>query len=1143
LSESSHSSSTQLPRLAFRLAPEPSHLLRARERIRDYLLANCGDPGTANDVVLCIEEACTNVIRHSGSSEEMQVSLQLDDGALMASVKDAGRGFDVESFDPAVLPDLMATGGRGLYLIAQIMDDLELRRDGGLEVRMRRRGVRCSPALPLDAALGGGRREGREARLRSMLEDITEAFVALDWEYRILYTNTAASRLSRRGREELMGRLLEECFPSLSGSALTMACREAMELGRPSIIEHKSARIGWLEVRIYPTSTGLSVYLREINDRKRREEEREEYLGALRERVRLGESQESVNRLIHSTLGIDAIVRRALEAGSAALGADAASVEMRETGAWLVRYQRGLSVEALGAELDDEQTPLTQRAARTREPVVIEDVAAEPEVNVGIIGHYGIRSCIVVPLVAHGQVEACLLFHYKRPHQFTSAAIDYAGKFGSAVSLALENARLREREGESWRLRSSLSDGRLGRVIAQSRVHPVRVLLIACLVEAAFLLAIGAVQNARSVLGLPGSLMALSAVVAGALAGSLVGLTAAAFGGAIFYLAVADMGAKSSLATTIASTAIWAAAALVSSLLAGGLRNQAERRRSASVAQARAEAEREAQMAERERIEALAGDLDAEREQLRTIIEQTDNSIVFLDREFNFVLVNSAYAATCGYEPDAMVGLNHFDLYPHEENEAIFRRVRATGEAVEYTAKPFVFPDQPERGVTYWDWHLSATRNDAGEVNGLVFSLVEVTERVRAQQFGDALNAINTVINARLDPDRTMEEALRLTGEALDCKDGALLAYRGTNELVATQAWNMREGLIGMRLPLGELPCAELALAEMRPVFPTPEVTAREEHIAPFTLHPAEGRVAIPLGVAEEKLGVLLFSYRREHHNFGQLEADFAAKVGAAVSQALENARLYEVQRHAASTLQEHLVHPLPTIEGIEFGRISRSASSPAMVGGDFSDVFAIDDSRIVVLIGDVAGKGLHAAGLTETVHTAVSSFALVDSSPGYVLRMTNELLLQRSDDDAQFVTAFLAVLDPRTGEVSYASAGHPVPVRVGHCARLIDVTAGVPLGTFPVDYPTQRLTLQDGEGLVLYTDGVTEARCDGELYGEKRLLTAVAALERRHPQTIAEKLSEDAIAFGGSLKDDMQILAFRLCGPLCDQPLCLDEL
>jgi PAS domain S-box-containing protein len=127
--------------------------------------------------------------------------------------------------------------------------------------------------------------------------------------------------------------------------------------------------------------------------------------------------------------------------------------------------------------------------------------------------------------------------------------------------------------------------------------------------------------------------------------------------------------------------------------------------------------------------------LQKENSVLEEMLNETENMhVVFLDRDFNFVRVNEAYAKTCGYKPDEMIGKNHFDLYPNEENEAIFRRVRDTGVLAEFHDKPFVFPDQPERGVTYWDWTLKPIKNEAGEVEGLVLSLVETTKRKRAEE-------------------------------------------------------------------------------------------------------------------------------------------------------------------------------------------------------------------------------------------------------------------------------------------------------------------------------------------------------------------------------------------------------------------------
>ncbi len=118
---------------------------------------------------------------------------------------------------------------------------------------------------------------------------------------------------------------------------------------------------------------------------------------------------------------------------------------------------------------------------------------------------------------------------------------------------------------------------------------------------------------------------------------------------------------------------------------------------------------------------------------LSGVLEHTRMMAVYLDKYFNFIWVNQAYADTCKHEPSFFPGKNHFDLYPHEENQEIFQRIVDTGESFFVEARPFEFPDQPERGVTYWDWSLIPIKDDAGKVTGLVFTLHEVTERKRAE--------------------------------------------------------------------------------------------------------------------------------------------------------------------------------------------------------------------------------------------------------------------------------------------------------------------------------------------------------------------------------------------------------------------------
>ena len=116
------------------------------------------------------------------------------------------------------------------------------------------------------------------------------------------------------------------------------------------------------------------------------------------------------------------------------------------------------------------------------------------------------------------------------------------------------------------------------------------------------------------------------------------------------------------------------------------------------------------------------------------VLEHTNMMTVLLDTDFNFLWVNPAYAKSCNHDPYFFIGKNHFDLYPNEENIAIFRRVVDTGEPYFVTAKPFEFPDQPERGTTYWDWSLIPVKDHDGSVTGLVFTLTEVTDRVKADK-------------------------------------------------------------------------------------------------------------------------------------------------------------------------------------------------------------------------------------------------------------------------------------------------------------------------------------------------------------------------------------------------------------------------
>ncbi|MBI1194930.1 MAG: PAS domain-containing protein [Gammaproteobacteria bacterium] len=126
---------------------------------------------------------------------------------------------------------------------------------------------------------------------------------------------------------------------------------------------------------------------------------------------------------------------------------------------------------------------------------------------------------------------------------------------------------------------------------------------------------------------------------------------------------------------------------------------------------------------------------DAERESEATqivnaIFDATPVLIAYLDKDLNFVRVNKAYASADGQSPDDFVGKKHFDLYPNQDNERIFRQVIATGEPYTAVAKAFEYEHAPERGTSFWDWTLTPVKDRDGSVKGAVLSLLDVTSHV-----------------------------------------------------------------------------------------------------------------------------------------------------------------------------------------------------------------------------------------------------------------------------------------------------------------------------------------------------------------------------------------------------------------------------
>ncbi len=127
-------------------------------------------------------------------------------------------------------------------------------------------------------------------------------------------------------------------------------------------------------------------------------------------------------------------------------------------------------------------------------------------------------------------------------------------------------------------------------------------------------------------------------------------------------------------------------------------------------------------------------ELEDAKELLERVFSSVDLLIAYLDKDFNFIRVNRAFAEVDQYDPQFYIGKNYFDLYPNDEIEAIFRKVVQTGQAHEAYESPFGLTQNPERSPTYWDWSLQSVKDASGITQGLVFSLTNVTERKLAEQ-------------------------------------------------------------------------------------------------------------------------------------------------------------------------------------------------------------------------------------------------------------------------------------------------------------------------------------------------------------------------------------------------------------------------
>src|SRR5918999_1535965 len=242
-----------------------------------------------------------------------------------------------------------------------------------------------------------------------------------------------------------------------------------------------------------------------------------------------------------------------------------------------------------------------------------------------------------------------------------------------------------------------------------------------------------------------------------------------------------------------------------------------------------------------------------------------------------------------------------------------------------------------------------------------------------------------------------------------------------------------------------------------------------------------------------------------------------------------ERERVEQELRVARSIQQASLPKEVPTLGG---WRITPFYQPAREVGGDFYDFHLLSGGRLGLVVGDATGKGVPAALVMSTTCGMLQAVSqtLDSSSPGEMLQRVNEALVP-SIPANMFVTCFYAILDPKSGSLTYANAGHDLPYlhRNGDAEELR--ARGMPLGLMPgKGYEEQEIVLDAGEAALFYSDGLVEAHHpNGEMFGFPRLQTLVA--EHAQKESLEETLLEELYSFvgkGWKQEDDITLLTLR---------------
>jgi serine phosphatase RsbU (regulator of sigma subunit) len=547
---------------------------------------------------------------------------------------------------------------------------------------------------------------------------------------------------------------------------------------------------------------------------------------------------------------------------------------------------------------------------------------------------------------------------------------------------------------------------------------------------------------------------------------------------------------------------------------------------------------------------------ESERQRLEALMHQLPVGVAIAEAATGHIIAVNARANAIWRVPPSKTPITdlggvvgfHPDGSRYADWEWPIARSLTTGEIVESEEVEAQFGDGSRGWVTISARPVLAAD---GHVLGAVTTLVDVTDRRRREREARFIAEAADLLAESLDPEETLRRLADLVVPRLadwcgvyirDGRQIRVVAVAHTDPQKVELAWEFSrryptdvdaEGGVAQVMRTGEsILTPNLTREMLEAVAPDADFTR-----IVYDELGLRSIVTVPLQARGELFGALVLVMAESGRVIDTHDLEFAEDFATHAALAVANARLYAAQHEVAKTLQASLLPlQLPDIPGLEVATRFRPAGSGTEVGGDFFDLWQIgDEGAFGVAVGDVCGKGARAAALTalarHTVRTA--SLWLPDHRPDDVLFALNDAIIKRAGK-GQFCTVAHAYGRPVPDgfEVAIACGGHPLPFVARADGTVAQpCTPGTLLGVYDaIETPVHSTVLGPGDTLIMWTDGLSERRGNGQLFGEERLRDIIAAHAGRPPHELADELESAVLAFADAEpQDDIALLIARV--------------